>query len=99
MILASGILLALVLAAFSLDYTISVIGLRKGVALEGNWVVQKLFGLKPSPWQLFVGLLPQEVSAVVIGVLLLKFYIGFGVLLGIVVRHLQNYFAWKRLGA
>ena len=99
MTIALIICLALVVAAFYLDYSISVIGLRKGVALEGNWVVQKLFSDKPTAWQLFVGLMPQEVTAVVLGAVLFYYYIGIGILLAIVARHIQNYFSWKKLGA
>ena len=93
------IALALVLVAFYLDYSISVTGLRKGVALEGNYVVQKLYGTKPTPGQLFIGLMPQEVTAVLIGSLLFWYYIGAGIFLALIARHIQNYIGWKKLGA
>lgn len=91
-------------AAFYLDYSISVRGLAKGVALEGNWVVGKLFGTKPTPKQLLIGLIPQDaaVTAIVIALAVASPYagiIGFGVVAGAIVKHVQNYFAWKRLGA
>lgn len=93
--------LLIVLAAFVLDYLISVKGLREGVALEGNWVVQKLFSTKPTAGQLLIGLLPQELAAITLGTYLVfcAYGSGFGIFAGIIARHIQNYRAWKKLGA
>lgn len=101
MLIALLIILAAVIAAFILDYRISVIGLRKGAALEGNWVVQRLFGTKPNPRQLLIGLLPQELAAIAIGsyLFLAAYGSGAGVFAAIIARHIQNYRGWKKLGA
>lgn len=95
---------AVTLAAFALDFLISVKGIRSGVALESNWLVRKFYGAKPSAEQLFIALFPQDLVLIAGAFALARFtqyggIIGAGILGGTIARHIQNYFAWKKLGA
>jgi hypothetical protein len=90
--------------AFLLDYFIGVRGLEKKVAEEGNWAVNKLYGSTPTPKQLLIGSLPQDGLVVIVAFTLAlcgtgAAIVGAGLLTGASVRHIQNYFAWKKLGA
>ncbi len=90
--------------AFYLDWKITLIGLAKGSAIEDDTVVVWLFGNKPDEVQLFLGILvvdgPVMILTGLIGFAGIGAQImGCGILAGLVVRHIQNYLAWKKLGA
>lgn len=87
----------------ALDYYVSVQGIKKGLAEEGNWIVRKIYGGKPSPLQLLAALLPQDIAVLTLATILLRFGpamigLGLGVAVGLVLRHISNIHAWEKLG-
>lgn len=102
MITAPGHIMAAV--GFALDYTISVNGIKAGVAEEGNWFVRKFYGGKPNALQLLATLLPQDLIFTVVAIaaaFLPNHNPGFalGLLGGQIARHLVRVRQWEKLGA
>lgn len=90
------------LVTFALDYYITCMGIKQGVAEEGNPIVRYFYGGKPNPLQLMAALLPQDVAALTAATLLIIFMpnpgLGLGVAGANVARHIYEIYQWEKLG-
>lgn len=90
--------------ATAMDVAITDEGIKKGIAFEGNTLIQKFFGLKPTLRQLLIywgaalalhALL--VIGAVFFGIGAESFAAATVVVAGLV--HLKGYQQWRKLGA
>jgi hypothetical protein len=88
------------------DSTISVKGIKAGVAVEGNTWIDTLFGtVKETPMDYVLYDLLEAAALSAAGVIALihpAFYLGLfltsGLYLGMTVKHIQGVLAWMKLG-
>ena len=97
------IALAGLVATTQYDVSMTDKGIRAGVSVEGNKLIVKLFGPKPTLLQDYVGaaLLDSFMLApAVIGLVfhnVVFFGLGMGAMLGYSARHVRGGLAWKKL--
>lgn len=103
MIIALIVAIVFLIIGCSLDTYITDKGIRKGVAVEGNTMIQHFFGFKPSLRQLIMFWVsfysPFIIASLVfnrITQLAVLFISMFSVM---AVKHTKEYFNWRKYGA
>src|SRR5689334_4138072 len=102
MMLLAAILASTILAITCiLDLRITIKGLAAGVALEGNWLIDKVFSTKPTVKQLILFWLLTDGMAIGISILLAVFnnpacILPFGYMSVMAGKHLAGYREWKK---